>query len=1722
MKKSILAIFLAVIAMAQVHAQDSDLRSAPDLPTFKVTLNYSSANTDQGTITSTVATGSKVAYNSKPVFTITAKPGYVLSDITMNTATIGTLPSGTFQNDNTTTYSYTSTALTGSTEIKAVFKAKEQVTVTISPEYATLDEIRAKVNLPKVTFDPVITGYKVQYREDGSAALMDELPEKAGLYYVVVTKSETDTQAAINKEILFKVQPPHTLSYSFEEAQGSVTASMDGSIIASGDEIVYNKPAVLKIASKPGYVLSRLTVDNNEVTLPKGTFNSSTNETSYADYTTSALTASTVIDVRFAAKKTVSVTANPLSATKDEVLAGKNLPVITFSPNTIAGQKVQYKNASGALSDKLPAADGVYTVVATSPETAEYAALKDENMKFTVSKANVLNYNVETAGQGTVTAKMGSTDMASGSEIINGQPAVFTIIANPGFLLNKIVVNGTAVSALPKGALNKDNTISYTYTTASLTASTTLSVGFAAKKTIAVNVTGSSATKDEIVAGKNLPVIKFTPEIAGQAVRYRAADGSETSTLPQIVGAYKIVLFSPEIMEYAALEDSSKTFTIRNANTLAYAVDGGQGTVTAKMDNKDIMSGGEIAYGKPVIFSIVSNANYRLGAIKQASSDVDISKIKGTYANGNTSYTYTTPNLMSGDSYTFAFVSKDTVRFVANNLVQTVGSIKPVTVTSAVEDIKIEYQLSGKAWVTTLPSTLAVGSYKARLSRAEDLTYRSLSDTVTLVVESKKEVESLVLPTPGRIEEGQALSACTLIDGTSSGSFIWKTPNEIASLDKKKYDLIFEPNDPVLYAAKDTFITLNVIPVYSMNVTAGNFGTVILEGRTANDKYARGSVLKATAVADKNYRFAGWSDGNTSATRELQANTNLDIVARFDSIVYGVTFTNPMNGSLKVFANGVEVKNGAEFLQGTLLTITATPDPGYMVQSVKVNGALVNNGSYTLIQAADISADFLQKEPDKHLVKVGELKNGSVNLIEVDTKAPVTPGEAISEGVKVKVIGNADYGYELASGSKVPYMTQLTASVETETGYRFMNMMVNSSEIKDGDVFTVSGPMVVTANYVEKKDLASLIDKTTQTVVYNKQYRNFEVKITGYSGLDFKVAYSRSGVEMTENPKSAGTYKVRITRGEDDLFKAVDVTAELIIKKAGMALLKEPTIEGEDYSKIDAKLTQDFEDVEWNPSTQKSALRANVTGIPTKDQVNILRFTPLDKSNYESVDYSMPVGEVKTFSLSTSNTEVTNGGLVISDYSEVPENTVLKLRAVAPSEDQRFDSWSENVSSADRKNPEITVTLAADATYTPNFVDKPKITANPSDLEFVYNGSVRLVELKDILSGSYPTDVNIKYSNTDGSVATPLNAGTYLVTVTRTGDENWRSFEATKKLVIKKAKVVKVVAPTASTITEGQSLSESLLSGGVAKGADGTTISGKFEWADASAILKPGNSQKKEVIFTSYDPNYEDATTEAEVTVKSSDALVVTFAQPENGSLKVYMLKGEGEKTEITSGTAVAKATKLTIEAEANPDYELAVIQIGEEKYTTSPVEIEVDKSLAIMAEFKPVSTPPGTDVAVTGVSLNITSKALAVGESFALQAKVTPNNATMKTVSWSSSDETVATVDADGVVTALKIGTCKITVATDDGNKTASCVVTVSGTVGIEQIINDHQIYCERGAITVHPARPISIRIIAVTGVSLYGDSIIGTTRIPVSTGIYLIEINENGKRITVKVNVR
>ena len=84
-----------------------------------------------------------------------------------------------------------------------------------------------------------------------------------------------------------------------------------------------------------------------------------------------------------------------------------------------------------------------------------------------------------------------------------------------------------------------------------------------------------------------------------------------------------------------------------------------------------------------------------------------------------------------------------------------------------------------------------------------------------------------------------------------------------------------------------------------------------------------------------------------------------------------------------------------------------------------------------------------------------------------------------------------------------------------------------------------------------------------------------------------------------------------------------------------------------------------------------------------------------------------------------------------------------------------------------------------------------------------------------------------------------------------------------------------------------------------------------------------------------------------------------------------------------------------------------------------------------------------GDFISVESVSLNKTFS-MVVGATLTLTATVTPSNATDKSVTWTSSNTSVATVSSTGVVTAITVGSATITVKTNDGGKTATCSVTV------------------------------------------------------------------------------
>lgn len=84
--------------------------------------------------------------------------------------------------------------------------------------------------------------------------------------------------------------------------------------------------------------------------------------------------------------------------------------------------------------------------------------------------------------------------------------------------------------------------------------------------------------------------------------------------------------------------------------------------------------------------------------------------------------------------------------------------------------------------------------------------------------------------------------------------------------------------------------------------------------------------------------------------------------------------------------------------------------------------------------------------------------------------------------------------------------------------------------------------------------------------------------------------------------------------------------------------------------------------------------------------------------------------------------------------------------------------------------------------------------------------------------------------------------------------------------------------------------------------------------------------------------------------------------------------------------------------------------------------------------------------VPVESVTLDQTSAELNVGGTLQLNATVSPKDATHPDLDWSSSDESVATVDGAGIVTAVADGTATITVKSTDGTgKSATCKVTVA-----------------------------------------------------------------------------
>ena len=150
----------------------------------------------------------------------------------------------------------------------------------------------------------------------------------------------------------------------------------------------------------------------------------------------------------------------------------------------------------------------------------------------------------------------------------------------------------------------------------------------------------------------------------------------------------------------------------------------------------------------------------------------------------------------------------------------------------------------------------------------------------------------------------------------------------------------------------------------------------------------------------------------------------------------------------------------------------------------------------------------------------------------------------------------------------------------------------------------------------------------------------------------------------------------------------------------------------------------------------------------------------------------------------------------------------------------------------------------------------------------------------------------------------------------------------------------------------------------------------------------------------------------------------------------------EGDSETLTATVSPSNATNKAVNWSSSDagvasvsDGKVTALKPGTTTITVSTADGGKTATCAVTVEAKKIP--------VTGVTLDKEETGLVEGEEVTLVATLAPENATEKTVEWSSSDEKVATVK-DGKVTAVAPGTATITVKTVDGSKTATCKVTV------------------------------------------------------------------------------
>lgn len=393
----------------------------------------------------------------------------------------------------------------------------------------------------------------------------------------------------------------------------------------------------------------------------------------------------------------------------------------------------------------------------------------------------------------------------------------------------------------------------------------------------------------------------------------------------------------------------------------------------------------------------------------------------------------------------------------------------------------------------------------------------------------------------------------------------------------------------------------------------------------------------------------------------------------------------------------------------------------------------------------------------------------------------------------------------------------------------------------------------------------------------------------------------------------------------------------------------------------------------------------------------------------------------KTYEWTSSNPDVATVAEDGTVTAIAPGNTTI----TATSNDGGKTASCE-VSVAKRVIPVESVTLSGETSVTAGDTVTFTYTITPSD-----------ATVQDVKWSS--SDESVIKVDADGT-AVVLKNGVATITVTTVDGEKTASAKILASPLLVSSLSLDVTSLTLAAGEEGKLVATVAPENATNKELSWKSLTTSVATVDAEGNVKAVKPGTAKIRVSTTDGSKLNA--ECEVTVTKAK-VAVTGVSLDNTLLLISV----GESRKLSATVKPSGATNKEVSWASSDESVATVDSNGNVKGLKegSATITVTTKDGSKTATCKVTVSKPASTIAVTGVSLNKTSLSLTVGGSQSLSATVSPSNASDKSVSWKSSDTSVATVDGSGNVKAVKAGTATITVTTKDGSKTATCKVTVT-----------------------------------------------------------------------------